>query len=81
MKFNDRNYALLGIPDLPINAFKHIGDRKIKPQGGISSIVDSVTGAVDDQSVGVLLRLLLAVRLLRQVLLVELRQLLLVEDY
>jgi hypothetical protein len=48
MKFNDRNYALLGIPDLPINAFKHIGDRKIKPQGGISSIVDSVTGAVDD---------------------------------
>ena len=26
-------YALLGIPDLPINAFKHVGDRKIKPQG------------------------------------------------
>jgi len=48
MKFNDRNYALLGIPDLPINAFKHIGDRKIKPQGGVSSFVDSVTGAVDD---------------------------------
>ena len=48
MKFNDRNYALLGIPDLPINAFRHIGDRKIKPQGGVSSFVDSVTGAVDD---------------------------------
>ena len=48
MKFNDRNYALLGIPDLPINAFRHIGDRKIKPQGGLSSFVDSVTGAVDD---------------------------------
>jgi len=47
MRFNDRNYAILGIPDLPINAFKHIGDRKIKPQGGISSFVDSVTGAVD----------------------------------
>ena len=48
MKFNDRNYALLGIPDLTINAFKHIGDRKIKPQGGLSSFVSSVTGAVDD---------------------------------
>ena len=48
MKFNDRNYALLGIPDLPINAFRHIGDRKIKPQGGVSSFVDSVTGVVDD---------------------------------
>jgi hypothetical protein len=48
MRFNDRNYAILGIPDLPINAFKHIGDRKIKPQGGVSSVIDSVTGAVDD---------------------------------
>jgi len=48
MKFNDRNYALLGIPDLPINAFKHIGDRKIKPQGGIDSVFESVTGAIDD---------------------------------
>jgi hypothetical protein len=48
MKFNDRNYALLGIPDLPINAFRHIGDRKIKPQGGIDSVVGSITGAVDD---------------------------------
>lgn len=53
MKFNDRNYALLGIPDLPINAFKHIGDRKIKPQGGISSFLDSVTGLVDDVVGGV----------------------------
>jgi hypothetical protein len=48
MKFNDRNYALLGIPDLPINAFRHIGDRKIKPQGGVSSVVDSIGGAIDD---------------------------------
>ena len=48
MKFNDRNYALLGIPDLPINAFRHIGDRKIKPQGGVTSFVDSVGGAIDD---------------------------------
>ena len=46
MKFNDRNYALLGIPDLPINAFKHIGDRKIKPQGGVSSVVKSVGNIV-----------------------------------
>jgi len=26
--------ALLGVPDLPIEAFKHAGDRRIKPQGG-----------------------------------------------
>jgi hypothetical protein len=34
MKFNDRNMALLGIPDLPAEAFRHIGDNKIQPQGG-----------------------------------------------
>jgi len=34
MRFNDRARALLDIPDLPIEAFKHCGDRKIKPQGG-----------------------------------------------
>lgn len=48
MRFNDCNFAILGIPDLPINAFKHIGDRKIKPQGGASSVVDSIGGAIDD---------------------------------
>ena len=48
MRFNDRNYAILGIPDLPINAFKHIGDRKIKPQGGVSSVLDSIGGFIDD---------------------------------
>ena len=53
MRFNDRNYAILGIPDLPINAFKHIGDRKIKPQGGVSSVVDSIGGAVSDVVGGV----------------------------
>jgi hypothetical protein len=53
MRFNDRNYALLGIPDLPINAFKHIGNRKIKPQGGVASVIDSVTGAIDDVVSGV----------------------------
>jgi len=26
--------ALLGIPDLPIRAFLHVGDRRIQPQGG-----------------------------------------------
>lgn len=25
---------LLGIPDLPLMAFTHVGDRKIKPEGG-----------------------------------------------
>ena len=34
MKFNDRNMALLGIPDLPTEAFRHIGDNRIRPQGG-----------------------------------------------
>jgi len=33
-RFNDRACALLDIPDLPIYAFQHIGDHKIKPQGG-----------------------------------------------
>jgi hypothetical protein len=53
MRFNDRNYAILGIPDLPINAFKHIGDRKIKPQGGISSFVSSIGDAVSGAVSGV----------------------------
>lgn len=34
MRFNDRSMTLLGVPDLPIEAFKHAGDRRIKPQGG-----------------------------------------------
>jgi hypothetical protein len=34
MKFNDRSMALLGIPDLPADAFKHLGNYKIAPQGG-----------------------------------------------
>ena len=40
--------ALLGIPDLPIYAFRHVGDRRIQPQGGVSSVVESVGGAVSD---------------------------------
>ena len=34
MRFNNRARALLDIPDLPPEAFKHYGDRRIKPQGG-----------------------------------------------
>jgi hypothetical protein len=40
--------ALLGIPDLPIYAFRHLGDRKIQPQGGVSSVVESVSDVVSD---------------------------------
>jgi len=40
--------ALLGIPDLPIRAFRHVGDRRIQPQGGVSSVVESVSNAVSD---------------------------------
>jgi len=38
---------LLGIPDLPEDAFKHIGDRKIKPQGLGKLIKWATSGAVD----------------------------------
>lgn len=34
MRFNNRACALMDIPDLPQGAFEHIGDGKIKPQGG-----------------------------------------------
>ena len=39
--------ALLGIPDLPIRAFRHVGDRRIQPQGGgggipiVSDVLDA----------------------------------------
>ena len=46
MRFNDRTHALLGIPDLPIDAFRHIGDRKIKPQGGVKSVMNTVSQVV-----------------------------------
>ena len=46
MRFNDRTHALLGIPDLPIDAFRHIGDRKIKPQGGAKSVMNTVSSVV-----------------------------------
>ena len=42
--------ALLGIPDLPIYAFRHVGDRKIQPQGGGGGIpiVSDVLDAGED---------------------------------
>jgi len=42
------SFALLGIPDLPIYAFRHVGDRRIQPQGGVSSVVESVSDTVSD---------------------------------
>jgi hypothetical protein len=52
MRFNNRFCALMDIPDLPVGAFEHIGDGKIKPQGGgggfnpISAITDPISSAL-----------------------------------
>jgi hypothetical protein len=49
MRFNNRFCALMDIPDLPSGAFEHIGDKKIKPQGGgnpISAITDPISSAI-----------------------------------
>jgi hypothetical protein len=49
MRFNNRFCALMDIPDLPAGAFEHIGDKKIKPQGGgnpISAITDPISSAL-----------------------------------
>lgn len=49
MRFNSRACALMDIPDLPVMAFQHIGDKKIKPQGGgnpISAITDPISSAL-----------------------------------
>jgi len=49
MRFNNRACALMDIPDLPQGAFEHIGDKKIKPQGGgnpISAITDPISSAL-----------------------------------
>lgn len=53
VRFNNRTCALLGIPDLPLGAFEHIGDGKIKPQGGggswnpVTIAQDTASSAVD----------------------------------
>ena len=56
MRFNNRSMALLGIPDLPLGAFEHIGDRKIKPQGGTSpdvvSAINNAGGRIPDNFSG-----------------------------
>lgn len=46
MRFNNRFCALMDIPDLPHGAFEHIGDRKIKPQGGGGNPIEAVTDTV-----------------------------------
>ena len=49
MRFNSRACALMDIPDLPIMAFQHIGDKKIKPQGGgnpIAAITDPISSVL-----------------------------------
>jgi hypothetical protein len=45
--------ALLGIPDLPIYAFRHVGDRRIQPQGGVASVVESASSVVSDVGQGI----------------------------
>lgn len=44
MRFNNRFCALMDIPDLPPGSFNHIGDKKIKPQGG--NPLDSISSAL-----------------------------------
>jgi hypothetical protein len=38
----------MDIPDLPQGAFEHIGDKKIKPQGGGGGIVSAITDPISD---------------------------------
>jgi hypothetical protein len=42
------NLALLGIPDLPIRAFRHVGDRRIQPQGGGGGIIEEIISAPEN---------------------------------
>lgn len=51
MRFNNRSCALMEIPDLPQGAFEHIGNGKIKPQGGGGGgipIVSDIGNAIED---------------------------------
>lgn len=43
---HNSSLALLDIPDLPIDAFRHVGDRKIKPQGVTKFVENAVTSTV-----------------------------------
>jgi hypothetical protein len=38
----------MDIPDLPVMAFQHIGDKKIKPQGGGGGIISAITDPISD---------------------------------
>jgi hypothetical protein len=40
--------ALLGIPDLPVHAFRHVGDRRIQPQGGGGGIINEIISAPEN---------------------------------
>jgi len=44
---HNSSLALLDIPDLPIDAFRHVGDRKIKPQGAVNFVTDTVKSVAD----------------------------------
>lgn len=43
---------ILGIPSLPTNAFKHVGDRKIKLYGGVEDFADDTLGLDDSGGIG-----------------------------
>lgn len=48
---HNSSLALLDIPDLPIDAFRHVGDRKIKPQGGkggLGGLISDTLGNVNN---------------------------------
>lgn len=47
---HNSSLALLDIPDLPIDAFRHVGDRKIKPQGAVNFVTNAITSTVDTVS-------------------------------
>lgn len=55
MRFNNRFCALMDIPDLPAGAFEHIGDKKIKPQGGgnpFSGVTDAFSSVLGTDGSG-----------------------------
>lgn len=47
MKFNDRSMALLGVPDLPLNAFVRKADGGITPQGGGGTTTNTTTQSTE----------------------------------
>ena len=44
--------SILGIPSLPANAFKHVGNRQIKLYGGVEDFTDDVLGLDDSGGIG-----------------------------